>query len=80
MNYPTNGRKNTQLTFVVFPTNIASVHLVMGCPIARAGVKIVGGKKGTIRATWCNPNSTPLLITTSGVAAGVALVAPILVG
>ena len=26
------------------PTNIASVHLVMGCPNARAGVKIVDKK------------------------------------
>ncbi len=31
------------------PTNSASVHLVMGCPNARAGVKIV--KTRTLRAT-----------------------------
>ena len=34
------------------PTNIASVRLVMGCPNARAGVKIVKEKK-------CNPNFDP---------------------
>ncbi len=32
-----------------FPTNIASLHLVTGCPNARAGVEIV--KKRTLRAT-----------------------------
>ncbi len=31
------------------PTNFASVHLVMGCHNARAGVKIV--KKRALRAT-----------------------------
>ncbi len=33
------------------PTNIASVHVVMGCPNARAGVKIME-EKITLRATY----------------------------
>ncbi len=56
------------------PTNTASVNLVMGCPNARTGVRIV--KKRHLRAT---PISTLSLITPSGVAV-VALVVPILVG
>ncbi len=32
-----------------YPTNIASVHLVMGCPNARACIKTV--KQRTLRAT-----------------------------
>ncbi len=36
-----------------YPTNIAGVHLVMGCPNARAGVKIVEEKKKiTLIATY----------------------------
>ncbi len=63
------------------PTNIASVHLVMGCLDDRAGVKIVGEKNKTLRATYRSTQiSTPSLITTSGAAVGVALVIPILVG
>ncbi len=46
----------------------------MGCPNARAGVKIVKKKANQI----LTPPQT--LITTSGVAIGVALVVPILVG
>ncbi len=37
------------LSKVDVPTNIASMHLVMGCPNARAGVEKV--KKKTLRAT-----------------------------
>ncbi len=59
------------------PTNIACAHLVMGCPDARAGVKIV--IKKTPRATQIlTPPS--LIITSSGIAIGVALVIPILAG
>ncbi len=47
----------------------------MGCPKARAGVKIV--KKRIPRATQI---LTPSLLTTSGVVVGVALVMPTLVG
>ncbi len=61
------------------PTNIASMHLMMGCLYARAGVKIVKEKE-----LLEQPNATmfcpPSLITTSGVAIGVALVITILVG
>ena len=41
-----NSYSTTRLQ--VRPTNIASVHLVMGCPNTREGVKIV---KKTLRAT-----------------------------
>ncbi len=49
------------------------VHLVMGCPNARVGVIIVKKKKPlrAIQISW-------QLITTSGIAVGVALVVPIL--
>ncbi len=42
-----------------YPTNIASVHLVVGCPHAGAGVTM-GEEKGTPRATWSNPNFDPI--------------------
>ncbi len=51
----------------------------MGCPKARAGAKILK-KKGTNRTTKRNQILTSSLITTSGVAVGVALVIPTLVG
>ncbi len=51
----------------------------MGCPNTRAGVKIVG-KKGPIEQPRATQILTQSLITTSGVAIGVALVVPILVG
>ncbi len=49
-----------------FPTNTASVSLVMGCPNATEGVRLV-----TERATKFRPQS---LITAGGVAVGVGLV------
>ncbi len=39
------------------PTNIASVHLVVGCP--NAGVKIVRKKKKPLRATQGSPDFCP---------------------
>ncbi len=33
---------SSELFCQIFPTNIASVNLVMGCSITRAGVRIVG--------------------------------------
>ncbi len=44
------------------PTNTTSVRLLVGCPNARAGVKIAKKKTITLRATYS------LLITTSGIA------------
>ena len=61
-----------------FPTNIASMHLVMGCPNTSAGIKIV--EKEPLEQPRGTQISTPSLITTSGVAIAVALVVPILVG
>ncbi len=60
------------------PTNVASVHLVMGCPNDRARFKRV--KKKIINKSNLEIISTSSLIATSGVAVGVALVVPILVG
>ncbi len=51
-----------------------SVHLVMGSPNARAGVKMA--KKKPLE----QHRATQSLITTSGIAVGLALVVPILVG
>ncbi len=45
-----------------YPFNIASVHLLMGCPNARAGVKIVG-KKTYHQSCREIKISTPSLIT-----------------
>ncbi len=48
----TNSHISPVLLFLLLkptPTNITSVHLVMGCTNARAGVKIV--KKRSLRAT-----------------------------
>ncbi len=42
---------NVRLT-CEFPTNIASVHLVTGCPNARAGVKMVGKKKKALEQRY----------------------------
>ncbi len=39
------------------PTNVASMHLVMGCPNARAGFKII--KKETLGTTKSNLNFDP---------------------
>ena len=61
-----------------YPTNIASVHLVMGSSDARAGVKIVK-KKEPLEQPIAIQILTPSLITTSCIAVGVALV-PLLVG
>ncbi len=60
------------------PTNIASVHLVMDCSNARAG-KIV--KKKSPQSNLMQPNFDPITnYHYSGIAVGVALVIPILIG
>ncbi len=56
------------------PTSIASVHLVMGCPNSRAG------EKKPLEQLKQPQISTPSPIASSGVAAGVALVVPMLAG
>ncbi len=59
-----------------YPTNTASVHLVIGCPNARASV--VAEKKNPLEQPSRATQS--LINTTSGLAVDVALVVPILVG
>ena len=59
---------------------MASVHLVMGCPNARAGAKVVK-KQEFLQQPSATEISTPVTkLPLCGVAAGVALVMPILVG
>ena len=75
-----SGKQSTVVlycTYGTYSTNIASVHLVMGCPNARTSVKIV--KKEPSEQPKAT-KSTPSLIATSAIAVGVALVVPILVG
>ncbi len=73
-------RHISQLLVNQFPTDIASVHLVMGCPSARADVKVV--KKKNPYSNLEQPKFWPHhQNSTSGVAVGVvALVVPILAG
>ncbi len=61
------------------PTNIASVHLVTRRPNARAGVEIEKKKEPSERPR-ATQMSTPSLVHASGVAVGVDLVVPMLVG
>ncbi len=68
-------------TAIDFPTNIASVNLVMGCPNARAGAQIV--KKLPLEKPKISTPSlaTATVMSESGVVVCcVALVVPILVG
>ena len=50
----------------IYPTNIASVGLVVGCPNSKAGVRIVKEKHRHFRATRATQIWTPSLITISG--------------
>ena len=56
-----------------YPTNMASVHLVMGCPNSRAGF-------GILKKPLKQLEQPKSLISTGGVAVGVSLLVPVLVG
>ena len=52
----------------LYPTNISSVHLVVDCHNARAGVKIVRKKKNPLEQLRATQILIPSLIVISGIA------------